>query len=174
MERRSNAGHRYRIPNLWTYFAIAQILPISFTLNLFYIALLLTPMRTSPSQPKDSSKQPTLSAYLTALYYALYGILLVLAHPYRESANLIPLVLTIRMMLLGPALIDLEMTKYRSILLLPLAAHWITMPANGLLAPGLVSRILRGINDNPAVSALGWDYVLCGVSAGVWWFRVEE
>lgn len=33
--------------------------------------------------------------------------------------------------------------------------------------------VLAAVGEGPAVSALGWDYVLCAVGAGVWVFRVK-
>lgn len=31
-----------------------------------------------------------------------------------------------------------------------------------------LGRVVGAVNDGAAVSALGYDYVLCGVSAAVW------
>ncbi|EHA52920.1 hypothetical protein MGG_05185 [Pyricularia oryzae 70-15] len=37
-------GHRRRIPHLWAYLALSQLVNLSYAQNLFYVALLLTPV----------------------------------------------------------------------------------------------------------------------------------
>lgn len=36
-------GRRRKIPHLWAYMALAQLVNLSFAQNLFYVALLLAP-----------------------------------------------------------------------------------------------------------------------------------
>ena len=59
-------GHRFDIPDLHLYFALSQILPVSFTQNLFAIAVLLHSHNKQlrepsapPSQPRDTRKRST-------------------------------------------------------------------------------------------------------------------
>lgn len=65
-------GTRRRIPRLWAYFALSQILPISFAQNLFYLARLKAPVTTR----RNVVRLPTA---ITAVNVLLYGCCLMLA-----------------------------------------------------------------------------------------------
>ena len=117
-------GVHRRIPRLWAYFALSQILPISFAQNLFYIALLRVPVA-------DRTTHVRLPTYLTMAIVLGYGGCLVLAgfpvirevldrvllprrieavpsscHPRRtlevDTSYLIPTILAARMLLMMP------------------------------------------------------------------------
>ncbi|PPJ59857.1 hypothetical protein CBER1_04935 [Cercospora berteroae] len=65
-------GVHRRVPRLWAYFALSQILPISFAQNLFYVALLKLPRG-------DSNTGVTLPRNITAGVVLSYGASLLLA-----------------------------------------------------------------------------------------------
>jgi hypothetical protein len=65
-------GVHRSVPRLWAYFALSQILPISFAQNLFYVALLKL-------SPADSNIEVTLPRKITAGVVLGYGASLVLA-----------------------------------------------------------------------------------------------
>ena len=65
-------GVHRRVPRLWAYFALSQILPISFAQNLFYVALLRLP-------PANSNKGVMLPRKITAGVVLSYGASLLLA-----------------------------------------------------------------------------------------------
>lgn len=180
-------GHRHHITHLWSYFLIAQLVPISFALNFFYINLLLTPSSaTSPIPPKeqpkiepnstDLPKEHTRNKFRMVFFAHAYAGLLILAPLRVHTALFTPLIFAIRAAILVPAIRPFEtgLRVSRALFLLPLAALWIILLSITIVS-GMESglRILYAINANPAVSALGWDYVLGAISAGVWWFRVE-
>jgi hypothetical protein len=63
-------GVRYQIPHLWQYFVLNQILPISFTQNLFCVALLLTQQESIDEKLLSSKRivqRLTVSAYILSL-----------------------------------------------------------------------------------------------------------
>lgn len=181
-------GRKSRTPRLWAYFLIAQILPISFALNLFYLNLLLklpgTSASTPPEQQPKTELQPTKSLHInnhfqsrTIFFIIIYASLLILAPLSEHTALFIPIIFAIRFLLLVPALrpLDASVGRNRMLFLLPLVALWIALllfMMMGEVENGL--GVLRAVNENPAVSALGWDYVLCAISIGVWWGTVER
>ncbi|KAM3414668.1 hypothetical protein BST61_g9826 [Cercospora zeina] len=65
-------GVQRRVPRLWAYFALSQILPISFAQNLFFVALLKLPVT-------DSKTGVRLPRRLTAVAVLAYGTFLFLA-----------------------------------------------------------------------------------------------
>ncbi|KAF2212905.1 hypothetical protein CERZMDRAFT_97399 [Cercospora zeae-maydis SCOH1-5] len=68
-------GLQRRVPRLWAYFALSQILPISFAQNLFFVALLKLPLA-------DSKARAELPRRLTTAVVLAYGTsLLVAAFP---------------------------------------------------------------------------------------------
>ena len=185
----STLGRKSRTPSLWAYYLIAQILPISFALNLFYLNALLALSKSSTSTPPEeqeqhiepqSSKPPknnTQNQTRTISFVLIYAGLLTLAPLSAHTALFIPLIFAIRIFLLVPAFtpFDIDVRRKRLLLLLPPVAIWIALLLTSMMRgveDGLA--ILRAVNESPAVSALGWDYVLCAVSAGIWWGRVER
>jgi hypothetical protein len=115
-------GRQRQIPDLWTFFALSQILPISFAQNLFYVALLLTsPETEEENQPPSSSssnssdaKPNTAQRILhfskthSILSAAAYCLTLALAQLYASTPALVPIVLLARLCLLFPLLIPAE------------------------------------------------------------------
>jgi hypothetical protein len=50
-------GRRRRIPRLWTFFALAQLVNLSYAQNLFYVAVLLTPVPL-PTDVQNLTRSP--------------------------------------------------------------------------------------------------------------------
>lgn len=88
------------MPNLWHYFIIDQILPVSFGQNLFCTALSLTPQHSrKPRQvePAALAKFISVICYIGLLYVVPYTI-------YRPL--FLPIILLLRLLLFVPYLID--------------------------------------------------------------------
>lgn len=114
-------GRQRNIPNLWTFFALGQILPISFAQNLFYIALLLTNPEPKSSEteekPTNSNNTTTTPNPFRILHYpkptsilsaAAYCLTLALAQLYSGTPALTPLILLARASLLTPLLLPAQ------------------------------------------------------------------
>jgi len=123
-------GRQRQIPQLWTFFALSQILPISFAQNLFYLALCLTTPEEEEeeleSEPSTKTKTKTKSEETKTkpttpsqriLHYpktpsiltlATYSLTLALAQLYAHTPALIPLVLLARLALLFPLLLPAQ------------------------------------------------------------------
>jgi hypothetical protein len=54
-------GRRRKIPHLWAFMMLANVVSLSFAQNLFYIAMLLTPVPL-PDNVKELTKSSTITA----------------------------------------------------------------------------------------------------------------
>ena len=174
-------GRRRIIPHLWAYASISQILPVSFAQNLFYLAMLV-----SPAAEKDEVvwlPHPMLLLVSLAIYYVFVGLA-----PYMVGMNaFIGMVITIRLLLLCPLYLPMivpgdsakEYLKARDTqrifrriigyLGICSTALFVVQTVSTFREFGFdISRVLDAIHDSPAISALGYDYVLSLVSAGLW------
>ncbi|CAK1367687.1 hypothetical protein CB0940_11545 [Cercospora beticola] len=209
-------GVHRRVPRLWAYFALSQILPISFAQNLFYVALLKLPpaeLKTGVMLPRKITAGVVLGygASLTLAAFPLiwdvldrvYPITLrkIEAVPWRcvpprkvevDSRYLIPTILVARMLLLLPLFLPklqreasaasyprggsdmqvmqklvtvcaIAMTAGVGCLLRDLDSMWIEF-----LILEFRWWLLPALWSHPAVTSLGFDFLLSGVSAGAW------
>jgi len=178
-------GLRLRIPTLWSFFALSQILPISFAQNLFYIAVLRTPK----TQTEIAFSQNTTIRITTAYCVCL------LAAPYTaEGPYLIPTILVARVLLLLPMILPREKPRvhpnqaklskeegtslnfthaFAQSVLAVLAAVMTAYRAYILFSRGASPHDVEvALVSHPAVTALGWDFLVCVISFMVWsWTR---
>lgn len=178
-------GRKRRIPQLWAYAFISQILPISFAQNLFFLAMLLNPV-ANPNQ-QIWTPTPLIQLLPLAAYYVF-----VLAAPFVAGTSVfVGVVIFIRLLLFGPLILPAVVRQGGGqSYLTPRKASWadggpfqfigicsallwllqtfVAFKDNGLQ----ISRILGAVNDSPAVSALGYDYVLSLASLGIWAFNI--
>ena len=174
-------GRRRKIPHLWAYAGISQILPVSFAQNLFFLAMLV-----SPAAEKDEMvwvPHPMLLLVSLAIYYVFVGLA-----PYMVGTNaFIGVVITIRLLLLCPLYLPIivpgdsakEYLEARDTqrIFRRIIGHvgtgstvlFVVQTVMTFREVGFnISRFLEAIHDSPAINALGYDYVLSLVSAGLW------
>ena len=183
-------GRQRQIPELWTFFALSQILPISFAQNLFYIALLLT---SPEEQTEEESKETRSSNRIlhfskthSILSAAAYCLCLALAQLYASTPALVPIVLLARLCLLFPLLIPAQF--YPSLASVPAkipqdratgdevqrvvlktALIMTCMKAYQAVQEGFgPEEITVALWGHPAVLALGGDVFLCAVAFTAW------
>ncbi|KAM0690575.1 hypothetical protein Q7P36_009343 [Cladosporium allicinum] len=183
-------GRQRQIPELWTFFALSQILPISFAQNLFYVALLLTSpeAETKENETNASTSQRILhfSKTHSILSAAAYCLCLALAQLYASTPALVPIVLLARLCLLFPLLIPAK--YYPSLAAVPAkipqdratgdevqrvvlktALIMTCMKAYQAVQEGFgPEEITVALWAHPAVLALGGDVFLCAVSFSAW------
>jgi hypothetical protein len=174
----NTAGLRYRIPNLWSFFALAQILPISFTQNLLYLALLRARVNKSPRPEEATFPRNQLLALTTA-----YMLVLRLAP--RSGQNILFVVAVARALLLVPYI--LAHAPKNANISSSQSARWSTREAGLLLGlltaiatarqvyevqqAGLsVNDVLSALTSHPAVTTLGVDMVISCFSWFCWQF----
>lgn len=193
-ENTDYVGTTREIQDLWLYFLLDQILPVSFTINLFVIALLLTapkPSDYSPtvlwSTPKPFHQVIPLAAYFLALAVAPYT---------KDSSALMPLVLATRFLLFYPYLgfrpkilpsIKSQISgsddpkskdpntnllrQYKPSVLTFMLGYVLLRVLHILGGSGTAfptKRILMAVDNDYAVRTLGCDFVMAMVSLGVW------
>jgi hypothetical protein len=86
-------GRQRGIPQLWSFFCLSQILPISFAQNLFYIALLLSP---------QTEGQLHFNKSRAVLASAVYCLCLACAQMYAGTEKLVLIILAARAVLMAP------------------------------------------------------------------------
>jgi hypothetical protein len=187
-------GRLRQIPQLWTFFALSQILPVSFAQNLFYIALLLTSPESEANDSTDSSSSSSklsqrilhFSKTHSILSAAAYCLCLALAQLYASTPALIPIVLLARLCLIFPLLIPAQyypspahvpakIPQDRATgdevqrVVLKTALIMTCMKAYQAVQEGFsIEDITVALWAHPAVSALGGDLLLCAVSFAAW------
>lgn len=187
-------GMKYNIPHLLSYFTLMQILPISFTQNLFYLALLLSP----PLRMRERTFTPSTAAQLLPVIPYLFG--LAFAQRSTSSIYFIHFVLVLRLLLFLPFLfqylsaegadIDREYVTPERRRTEEASLRWGLKPAYATLAVGgvllyvgywyeirgewgVIGSSLRAVTEDYAVMALGVDGV---ISVGSWviWMALQE
>lgn len=167
-------GVRRRVPRLWAFFAVAQILPISFTQNLFYVAALRSPATTGADA--------RLSRNISLRAIAAYCVCLAIAPYTAGGPYLIPVILFARMMLFVPLALAQNSSQSTSEKGRTFFTHQLAQQAVALFAIALtakqaylvyqsratISEIWQALFSHPAVTALGVDFLLSAVSFVVW------
>ncbi|KAG0652051.1 hypothetical protein D0Z07_1420 [Hyphodiscus hymeniophilus] len=228
-------GQRRKIPNLWIFMALAQLVNLSFAQNLFFVAILLTPVplpenvngltksyvpatasrlsrfseRFILKKPEGWFPKPAINLLILALTYlsvflipfasntpsfmtvtTLSRILPFLPillpyiipesfgsvhdHPHETYGTYTSIFRTIAatsvlLHFKSTALALFHNTPeshyYRHSLLHPFKEEHRSALSRGYTA---LSRLLGAVNEHPAVSAVGWDVMLSGLSLGIW------
>ncbi|KAI5197488.1 hypothetical protein E4T39_07285 [Aureobasidium subglaciale] len=178
-------GRRCKVPNLWAFFALLEILPTSFAQSLFYI-LLSTKRRSANSNDQLLSYWP--------LWYSvplLYNYCLRSASEYAEDGEwLIYIILAARLLLILPLVLPLSSqgsllpgTKSNTLQQaanLPLATFTMAIQffaqKSGDLGPweSMSPLLLEALNSHPAVKTLSYDLLHSVVAFIYWILRKEE
>lgn len=182
-------GHRRRIPHLWAYMVVGQLMAISFASNLFFCAVLLFP-RAAPTQTTGNNRK-LMPTWLPQVYTTLYAVVATAAYLTPSSAHteqfmlflLVPHVLLFIPVLLHPKAAEAECAET--------SAYWgqlfgflgVCAVARHIAAWREVVGLLGGNSlgleglwwalwGSEAVTSVGMDVVLCGLSVGTWvWGR---
>lgn len=179
MPNLTSAGSRRQVPHLWAYLAIGQILPISFAQSLFFIAMILMPV------PKPSREMHVPTVLAQRLPLAAY-YLSVLSAPFNVGKpSFIPIIVVLRVLLICPFVIRLPILQSLSpnavsaqsvhagysasyrLALLCSAVLFAQQTALVVKEHG-IGHSLAAVNSNPAVSALGYDFLLHAVITCIW------
>lgn len=175
-------GRRHRVPNLWAFFALLEILPTSFAQTLFYIMLC--------SKPRSTNMNVRLLSYWP-LWYAVplaYAYCLNSAPGYAgEGEKLIYTILAARLLLVLPLVLPLSSLnndtpntfKHAATLRLfvfTVAIQFFTQKTIGDLGPldQMPSILLQAMNSHPAVQTLSYDLLHSLVAFGHWMLRREK
>jgi len=165
-------GHLFAVPRLWIFFVLAEILPISFTQNLFHLVCLPRAMARRNRRMNGSWIR------MLPFFAYTYAYKVCLDYAPQSGSRLMTVILAARLLLILP-------------LLLPSPIRFVAGPDRGstqqpanrispfyiftAIAGGLVGTVLpevvrnyHGIHHHPAVSTLGYDFIISAVSSVVW------
>lgn len=183
----TNTGTKRGVPRLWAYFLLDQILPVSFTQNLFCLALLLTP--TLKAEKKLYATNTLLQVASILAYFACVSQ----APEAIASPWFFPILFATRILLFAPYLIlapssqlswrtPLGRSSARETLHAAYGPAWKMFAASVVMLQIRQSKFVLDdnhksgvwegfaiINDQPAVSALAYDYVIAMSSLYVFW-----
>jgi hypothetical protein len=161
------AGKRRGIANLWAFFGLSQILPISFAQNMFYLVLL---KQSNTRREVDAS--PMFNSTIAAIYCA--G----LAYAPLTSGTmwLMPLIIAARLLLFSQLSLvrnstlannNNMMLRYQ-IALAVFGGTLILWRGYSALQIYSLDDIRKALFSHPAVSALGFDAILSILSFFAW------
>jgi hypothetical protein len=174
-------GRRHKVPNLWVFFVLLEILPTSFAQTLFYIMLC--------TKPQSVSASIRLLAYWP-FWYAVplaYAYCLNSAPGYAEEGEwLIYTILAARLLLILPLVLPLRSLsdgvpntfKHAATLRLfvfTVAIQFFTQKSIGDLGPldQMPAVLLHALNSHPAVQTLSYDLLHSLAAFGYWMLRRE-
>ena len=168
------------MPHLAAYAIISQILPVSFAANMFFLALLMRPLPKAEDSiwtPMPALKYGPLVAYFALLAAAQFTI---------DTGYFMSIVIALRLLLFWPLALakmlpksfghelpakDIREQNLTQLIVIGLVSinlvcvqTMYTLASNGFNFIGMI----KAVNNDPAVSALGYDYILGSVSAIVW------
>lgn len=172
-------GSRRQVPHLWAYLCIGQILPISFAQSLFFVAMILFPVPDASRMMKVPGL-PVQCLPLLAYYLFVFSAPFVLNEP-----AFVSVVFVIRLLLLCPFVFRIplfEVFSPKSIAASSIHSGYLASYNLGFLCSLILciqqtyvamnensfTTILTAINRDPAVSALGFDFVLYVVLCATW------
>lgn len=168
------------MPHLVAYAIISQILPVSFAANLFFLALLMRPLpkpEVNIWTPVPVLKYGPLVAYFSLLTAAQFTI---------DTGYFMSIVVALRLLLFWPLALatmlpksfghelpakDVRERNLAQLIVIGLVSinlvcvqTMYALASNGFNFIGMI----KAVNNDPAVSALGYDYILGSVSAIIW------
>lgn len=179
-------GRRCKVPNLWAFFALLEILPTSFAQTLFYIMLCTKP------QPASLNSQSLLCWPFWYSVPLLYNYCLSKAPEYAgEGEWLIYTILAARVLLVLPLILPLRSLSDQApgtspntfqhvatlrLFTFSIAIQYLTHKRIADLGPWdqLPSILFESLNSHPAVQALSYDMLHSAVAFGYWMLRKEN
>ena len=181
----SYAGPWRQIPHVWSYIMISQILPVSFSQNLFFLAFLMKDITRAPKQAW------TPQTILITAPLCAFNVLVLLAPRSVSSPYFLAMVGSIRLLISSPfiaatllpasagkevGVLEIRSRKHAFLGMLTVMALVVTgVHLKSFFASGgSFRRLVDAINDDPSVSALGYDYLIAAVSAVFWHTLADE
>nr|POE63410.1 hypothetical protein CFP56_04313 [Quercus suber] len=177
----ASKGQQLRMPRLWAFFALSQILPISFAQNLFYLALMRLPQHKPDllSKHNDVQQYPMIAEYQICAVAVAYFATLLYAPETIGTTKLMPTILLARSLLLSPLAIVYWSIRPGNNLAFIQGARFVRLLVIGLailimvqgretFAQFSIPDMVSELTSHPAVSALGMDALLCTFSCLAW------
>lgn len=177
-EVRPSAGGAGEQMVIWPFIALAQILPISFSLNLFFVCLLLSerPRRPKSSNraeqgpgPRGSQMSVRLASIAASMIlHVIYAQILDTFPMVSGDATLIKLVMATRLLLLLAAFAPVPVSGVAA-----LYPYLRAVMAFGSVAALSLSVIWTGywsVTYNHAIETLRYDFIFWTASVNIWYW----
>jgi hypothetical protein len=175
-------GRERGIPQLWSFFCLSQILPISFAQNLFYIALLLSP---------QTEGQLHFNKSRAVMASAVYCLCLACAQMYAGTEKLVLIILAARAVLMAPLFlkagrfattttsekvpIDRATGDELQRIVLKTSIIMTGMKIYQAMEEGFSPfSIPSALFSHPAVTSLGCDFIISALSFAAWNYLVPR
>jgi len=175
-------GRQRGIPQLWSFFCLSQILPISFAQNLFYVALLLSP---------QTEGQLHFNKSRAVLASAVYCLCLACAQIYAGTDKLVWIILAARAVLMAPLFlkagrfattttseqvpVDRATGDELQRIVLKTSIIMTGMKVYQAMEEGFSPQsIPSALFSHPAVASLGCDFIISAISFAAWNYLVPR
>ncbi|KAF7419568.1 hypothetical protein PC9H_002159 [Pleurotus ostreatus] len=176
----ASEGTYHRVEHVWAYMLLGQLVAISVASNLFYIAILSSPI------PREAAKQSSSRAPATLWVSVLLALATVGLSPYTTSRTFLPNLLVMHALLVVPLLPPFLLpyvthqqrpirvrTLYGLVLFVSFAIRTHTILEGGKVVGsgspfGLFSAAWDVLYSHPAQSSIGWDVIWTTVSFIAW------
>lgn len=169
-------GRHRGVPQLWSFFCLSQILPISFAQNLFYVALLLSP---------EVDGQLHFNKSWAVMGAAAYCLCLACAQMYAGTEMLVLIILAARALLMAPLFlkagrfaqatpsekvpVDRAIGDEIQRIVLKSSIIMTGMKGYQAMQEGFSPQAIgSALFSHPAVTSLGCDFVLSALSFTAW------
>lgn len=179
------AGTRLEIPHLWAYFALDQILPVSFTQNLFLTAILVQDSQKLDGNGTWEPAPRTLQFMVVLTYIAS---LVAASQSGQRPSWLFPVLFSTRILLFAPYLVlqpsrgpgtrrallrslDTTLQGYRQSFAVLFLAGFLMQAVQTMRLPSK-SFPWSTLKDDPAISALGYDFFLSIMGSFAYFLQV--
>jgi hypothetical protein len=172
----TSTGVRYEVPHLLAYFLLDQILPVSFTQNLFLLAVELKHQRRDFSAKIVEPRSEWRNLLLISLFFGALSI----APRVAATNGILVVLLATRFILFAPYWVSRpgvkagDMGRFNApasdfrFLSLPMFGPILAWAVYLMFWCGYSLRVIwSALDDSPAVSALGYDFLLGVVSLAV-------
>lgn len=148
--------------------ALSQILPVSYTLGLFYL-LRITSKPLPKLQDQGKYAGPSGGKASAAVIDTVYVALVVALPLVRDAADFMPIVLLVRALLIIPLLLGGEAnTTYRNTIYSAGVVLTISQALNSLgVSYNTLQKILDALFEHPAVGALAQDAVVASIGSSI-------
>ncbi|KAG9079906.1 hypothetical protein FS749_008189 [Ceratobasidium sp. UAMH 11750] len=179
-------GSRRRIPHVWAYMLLGQLVAISVATNLFFAAVLLAPVQAATDKEKHPLRIPPRVYIPVLLSHMTVLISPTVAHP--SSGWFLPNLLTMHALIVLPLIgvphipIPLPSTNsdtkaicpdvdpktfylfLAALALVPRAQTYLSLLHSNRNALGLIQDLWATLHEHPAQSSIGYDVIWTTVS----------
>ncbi|KAI0089775.1 hypothetical protein BDY19DRAFT_888870 [Irpex rosettiformis] len=180
-------GRTHKVPHLWAYMLLGQVVAISVAANLFYVALILFTV-PAPIASKESPKERSRSTPWTLWLSVTASLITIFLSPYTTPATFLPNLLVMHTLIIVPLIFPLITSNssktpqrfntwflYGFVVMVSLVLHaGTTITAFASVQEGqrtvgeFARKAMETFNEHPAQKSICWDVVWTYVSLAAW------